>query len=193
MVEKFPNFWQNLSTFVRGWQLVAVGVTWPFWIMWHQLEDDSWEVQAGVPVQSRPPLVDSDGLLDSPPGHTACIVMFTHGCSSASACGVFFVSCPQASTRFPNVCFVTVVTFSVGIPPPIVVPGVFCPSVSLVSLSISLGLFVHVVDLWYVGTQCFLKIRWSCSDRPCMYGMATLDRHSVHTYRHCLYLFKWTK
>ncbi len=22
---------------VRGWQLVAVGVTWPFWIMWHQL------------------------------------------------------------------------------------------------------------------------------------------------------------
>ncbi len=63
MVEKFPNFRQNLSAFVRGWQLVAVqGVTWPFWIMWHQLEDDSSAVQAGVPVQSRPLLVDSDEL-----------------------------------------------------------------------------------------------------------------------------------
>ncbi len=38
MVEKFLNFRQNLSAFGRGWQLVAVGVTWPFWIMWHQLE-----------------------------------------------------------------------------------------------------------------------------------------------------------
>ncbi len=27
MVEKFPNFGQNLSAFVRGWQLVVVGVT----------------------------------------------------------------------------------------------------------------------------------------------------------------------
>ncbi len=27
MVEKFPKFRQNLSAFVRGWQLVAVGVT----------------------------------------------------------------------------------------------------------------------------------------------------------------------
>ncbi len=27
MVEKFPNFRQKLSAFVRGWQLVAVGVT----------------------------------------------------------------------------------------------------------------------------------------------------------------------
>ena len=26
-VEKFGNFRQNLSAFVRGWQLVAVGVT----------------------------------------------------------------------------------------------------------------------------------------------------------------------
>ncbi len=41
--EKFPNFWQNLFAFIRGWPLVAVGVTWPFWIMWHQLEDDSWD------------------------------------------------------------------------------------------------------------------------------------------------------
>ncbi len=39
-----------------SWQLVAVGVTWPLWIMWHELEDDSWDVQAGVPVQSRPPM-----------------------------------------------------------------------------------------------------------------------------------------
>ncbi len=41
MVEKFLNFWHNLSAFIRGWQLVPIGVTWPFWIMWHQLEDDS--------------------------------------------------------------------------------------------------------------------------------------------------------
>ncbi len=27
MVEKFPNFQQNLSAFVRGWQPLAVGVT----------------------------------------------------------------------------------------------------------------------------------------------------------------------
>ncbi len=33
------HFQQNLSAFIRGWQLVAVGVTWPFWIMWHQLEE----------------------------------------------------------------------------------------------------------------------------------------------------------
>ncbi len=53
---KFPNFSQtlSLSAFIREWQLVAIGVTWPFRIMWHQLEDDSWDVQAGVPVQSRP-------------------------------------------------------------------------------------------------------------------------------------------
>ncbi len=29
---------QNISAFIKGWQLLAVGVTWPFWIMWHQLE-----------------------------------------------------------------------------------------------------------------------------------------------------------
>ncbi len=56
MVEKFPNFRQNLSAFVSGWKVVDVGVTWLFWIMWHQLQDDSWDVQAGVPVESRPPL-----------------------------------------------------------------------------------------------------------------------------------------
>ena len=99
--KKFPNFWQNLSAFVRGWQLVAVGVTWPFWIMWHQLVGDSWGVQAGVPVQSRPPSVGSDGLLYSP-GHMVFLVqclglfqaalvarivqMFTHRCSRVSAC-----------------------------------------------------------------------------------------------------------
>ncbi len=43
MSKKFPNFRQNLSAFVRGWQQVAVGVTGPSWIMWHQLEDDSWD------------------------------------------------------------------------------------------------------------------------------------------------------
>ncbi len=61
------------------------------------MKDDSWDVQAGVPVQSRLPLVDSDGLLDSPPGHMVFLVqylglfqaalvarivqMFTHLCS----------------------------------------------------------------------------------------------------------------
>ncbi len=40
--KKFPNFQQNLSAFVRGWQLVAVGghpptgVTWSRRVMWHQ-------------------------------------------------------------------------------------------------------------------------------------------------------------
>ncbi len=53
---------------------MAVGVTWPFWIMWHQLEYDSWDVQASVPVQFRPPLVYSDGLLDSPPDIPAVII-----------------------------------------------------------------------------------------------------------------------
>ncbi len=41
----------------RYWYIVCIP------IIWHQLEDDSWDVQAGVPVQSRPPLVDSDGQL----------------------------------------------------------------------------------------------------------------------------------
>ncbi len=55
MVENLPNFRQNLSAFVRGWQLVAVGVT-------------SSRMTAGyspgrVLVQTRHPLVDSNGLL----------------------------------------------------------------------------------------------------------------------------------
>ncbi len=33
------------------------------------------------------------------------IQMFTHRCSRVSVCCVFFVSCPQASARFPNVHF----------------------------------------------------------------------------------------
>ncbi len=44
-----------------------------------------------------------------------------------------------------------------------------CGSMGVLSFgfaSISLSLFV---DLWYVDTPCFLKIYWSCSDRPCMY------------------------
>ena len=77
MVEKFPNFQQNVFAFVRGWQLVVIGATWPFWIMWHKLEVDSWDVQAGVPVQfSLPLMVDSDGLLDSSPGHMVFLVQY---------------------------------------------------------------------------------------------------------------------
>ena len=42
----------------------------------------------------------------------ACTVqMFTRRCSGVSACGVFFVPCPQASACFLNVYQVTVVTF----------------------------------------------------------------------------------
>ena len=69
----------------------------------HQLEDDRWDVYAGVPVQFRPgPLVDSDGLLDSPIGHMILLVqlfgfysrlhvwsvlvkMFTHRCSRVNS------------------------------------------------------------------------------------------------------------
>ncbi len=52
-----------------------------------------------------------------------------------------------------------------------------CCSMGVLNLSfgftsISLSLFV---GLWYVDTPCFLKICWSCSDKPCMYGMLTLD------------------
>ncbi len=103
MVEKGLEFSAESLCLRQGvaTTVVAVGVTWP------QLEDDSWDVQAGVPVQSRPSLVDSDGLLDSPPGHVVFLVqylglfqaalvarivqMFTHRCSRVSACGVFFV------------------------------------------------------------------------------------------------------
>ncbi len=85
----------------------------------------------------RPPLVDSDGLLDSPPqGHMVFLVqyfglfqaalikhmtiivqneMFTYSSSRVSAGNVFCVSvylCVLcASARLPNVYFVTVVTF----------------------------------------------------------------------------------
>ena len=75
------------------------------------MEDDSWDVQAGVPVQSRPPLVYSDGLLDSPPGHLVFLVqylglfqaalvahivqMFTHRCSRVSA---YLMNTQQADT-----------------------------------------------------------------------------------------------
>ncbi len=118
MVEKFPNFRQNLSAFVhvvRGWQLVAVGVTWPFWIMWHQLEDDSWDVQAGVPVQPRPEdpwwilMASLILLLDTWSSLSIILASFTcfrlhlwpvlSRCSPTAVLGcrpaVFFVSCPQ--------------------------------------------------------------------------------------------------
>ena len=45
--------------------------------MWHQLlEDDSWDVQAGVPVQFIPPFLDSDGLLYSHSGHVVFLVEY---------------------------------------------------------------------------------------------------------------------
>ncbi len=44
------------------------------------LEDDSWDVQVGVPVQFRPPLVDSDGLLDYSPGHMVFPALPTVSC-----------------------------------------------------------------------------------------------------------------
>ncbi len=50
---------ESLCAFVRGWQLVTVSVTWPFWIMRHQLEDDSWDMSRPVslfpwPAWKRP-------------------------------------------------------------------------------------------------------------------------------------------
>ncbi len=43
------------------------------------------DVQASVPVQSRPPLVDSDGLLDSPPGHMVFLVLI-HSLNIVQVC-----------------------------------------------------------------------------------------------------------
>ncbi len=36
-----------------GWQLVAVSVTWPFWTMCPQLEDESWDVEAGHLIKEK--------------------------------------------------------------------------------------------------------------------------------------------
>ncbi len=89
-VAKFLNFQQNLSAFVRGWQLVTVGATWPFWIMWHQLEDDSWDVQAGVPVQSRRPLCPLPWRI-----LMACLILLLAGL------GRLHVQCNRLRLRLP--------------------------------------------------------------------------------------------
>ncbi len=64
--KKFPNFRQNLSTFIRGWQLLVVGVTWSV---------GGWQlgcpghcpcsVQASLGVFWWPPLFS--------PGHMVCL------------------------------------------------------------------------------------------------------------------------
>ncbi len=144
-VEKFPNFRQNLSAFVRGWQLVAVGVT---SCDSSGSYDTSWRMTAGM---SRPVSLFSQGLpcwilmasliflLDTfvlvffaqylglfQAANVARIVqMFTHHCSRVSACCVFFVSCPQASARLPNVHFVTAVTFQLVYHPRLLSHGCF--------------------------------------------------------------------
>ena len=59
MVEKFLNLQQNLSVFVRGWQLVAVVVTWPFWIMWclclcHSIKNSNFHFLSRWRCESEP-------------------------------------------------------------------------------------------------------------------------------------------
>ncbi len=69
-VEEVPEFSAESLCFRQG--MVTSG----HWCHMIQLEDDSWDVQAGVPVQFRPPLVYSDGLFDSPPGHLVFLVQY---------------------------------------------------------------------------------------------------------------------
>ncbi len=158
--------------------------------MWHQLEDDSWDVQTGVPVQFRPPLVNSDSLLYSPAGHMVFLVqylglfqaalvarivqMFAHRCSRGcrpAVCSVYLV--PRLLLISPMYIFSQLSHFGWYTTPDCCSMGVLSFGFTCISLSLFVG-------VWYVDTPCFLKIRWSCSDGPCMYGMPTLNMYVLY-------------